>query len=205
MARPRGNPNLDERSGNGRFVPSIRTAERRAKAAQLRIEGYTPAQIAAMPELGFADARAVREAIRIVRDEAIREPGEELIRIELERLDAQLVRLNGLEVKARKVLEAHHIVVNNGRVIHHPDTGQPMEDDAPILQAIDRLVKIEDARNRNAERRAKLTGIEAAVKVDATVHEVSQQDLELQEMLREAKARVAAQEEALRDGPGGEG
>jgi hypothetical protein len=161
MANPRGNPHTDERSGNGRFIPSMRTADRNAKAARLRIE--------------------------------------------LERLDAQLVRLNGLEAKARKVLEAQHIVVNNGRVIHHPDTGQPMEDDAPILQAIDRLVKIEDARNRNAERRAKLTGIEAAVKVDATVHEVSQQDIELQEMLREAKARVAAQEEALRDGPGGEG
>jgi hypothetical protein len=79
-----------------------------------------------------------------------------------------------------------------------------MEDDAPILQAIDRLVKIEDARNRNAIRRAKLTGIEAAVKVDATVHEVTQQDLELQEMLREAKARVASQEEALRNISGGE-
>jgi predicted transcriptional regulator len=201
MGNPPGNPN-DDRSGNGRFTPSMKTAERRAAAARLRIDGYTTAQIADM--LGFTDAKAVSEALRAVRDAVIREPGEELIRIELERLDAQLIRLNGLETKARKVLEARHITVNNGRVILHPDTGEPMEDDAPVLQAIDRLVKIEDARNRNAERRAKLTGIEAAVKVDATVHEVSQQDLELQEMLRDAKARVAAQEEALRDSSGGE-
>jgi hypothetical protein len=196
-----GNPHQDSRSSNGRYVPSLATAQRNAQAAQLRIDGYSHAQI--REKLGYSSNNAVTEALRAVRKEVIREPGEELIRIELERLDAQLVRLNGLEAKARKVLEADHIVVSNGRVIIHPDTELPMQDDAPILQAIDRLVKIETARNHNAERRAKLTGIEAAVKVDATVHEVTQQDLELQEMLRDAKARVAAQEEALRDGADG--
>lgn len=198
MANPRGNPNNDDRSGNGRFTPSMKTADRRAKAAWLRIEGHTPAQIAAMPELGFTDARAVNEALRAAREAAIREPGEELLRIELERLDAQLLRLNKLEARARKVLDAHHIVVNNGKVIYHPETNQPMEDDAPILQAIDRLVKIEDARNRNAERRAKLTGIEAAVKLDTTVHEVDAKDIELAELIREAQARNAAQEARIK-------
>ncbi|OOQ47304.1 hypothetical protein AFM16_31685 [Streptomyces antibioticus] len=151
-----------------------------------------------MPELGFTSAQAVNEALRAVREAAIREPGEELIRIELERLDAQLLRLNGLEAKAREVLDARHIVVNNGKVIYNPATDAPMEDDTPVLQAIDRLVKIEDARNRNAERRAKLTGIEAAVKVDATVHEVTQQDIALQEMVAEMRARNASVVDHLR-------
>ncbi|MER5750633.1 hypothetical protein [Streptomyces sp. NPDC002088] len=193
MPNPPGNPNQDRRGGNGRYLASIETAERNAQAARLRSEGYSNTEIAEMVP-GFSNAKAVSEAISTIIRATIREPGEELIQMELQRLDAQLVRLNGLEAKARKVLEARHITVNNGRVILHPDTNKPMEDDAPVLQAIDRLVKIEDARNRNSERRAKLTGIEAAVKVDTTVHEVSQQDLELQEMLREAKARVAAQE-----------
>lgn len=197
------NPNQDFRGGNGRYLASPETAERDAEAARLRVQGYTNSQIA--KKLNFPSGKAVSDSICNLLREIKREPGEELLKIELERLDAQLVRLNDLETAARAVLDARHITVNNGRVIYHPDTEQPMEDDGPVLAAIDRLVKIEDARNRNAERRAKLTGIEAAVKVDATVHEVSQQDLELQEMLREAKARVAAQEEALRDGPGGEG
>ncbi|MEU3281604.1 hypothetical protein [Streptomyces antibioticus] len=196
------NPNQDARSrGNGRYVRTPQTAARDARAAELRAKGWTYQQIA--NELGYAQKRSVAEAIQRVLKTVVKEPAEAVLHFELERLDAELTRLDTLEAAARKVLEARHIVVNNGRVIIHPDTGQPMEDDAPVLQAIDRLVKIEDARRRNGERRAKLTGIEAAVKVDATVHEVTQQDIELQEMLREAKARVAAQEQALRDGTEG--
>src|SRR5690606_2199134 len=61
-----------------------------------------------------------------------------------------------------------HILVNNGRVILDPDTEQPMEDDAIVLQAIDRLVKIEDARRRNAERRAKLNGYDMPLQTEIT-------------------------------------
>ncbi|MBD9700657.1 hypothetical protein IHE56_00830 [Streptomyces sp. ID01-12c] len=192
------NPNPRPRSGKGQYVRTTTAAERDAQAAQLRTQGLTYREIAL--ELGFSDRSNARYAVYRALQDVIREPAEELLKVELERLDNQLVRLNYLETAARKVLNACHITVNNGHVITHPDTGQPMEDDGPVLQAIDRLVKIEDARNRNAERRAKLTGLDAAVKVDATVHEVTQQDLELQEMLRTAKANVAAQEQALRDG-----
>ncbi|WP_093803877.1 hypothetical protein [Streptomyces sp. Wb2n-11] len=43
-----------------------------------------------------------------------------------------------------------------------------MEDDAPVLQAIDRLVKIDDARRRNGERRAKLNGLDMPVKTEVS-------------------------------------
>lgn len=196
------NPNQDARSGKGCYIRTPETARRDAKAAHLRAKGRTYQQIAA--ELGYADKRTAYDAVERALKDIVREPGTAVLYFELERLDAELERLDDLEVSARKVLTNRHIMVNNGRVILHPDTEQPMEDDGPVLQAIDRLIKIEDARRRNGERRAKLTGIEAAIKVDATVHEVTQQDIELQEMVREAKARVAAQEQALRDGPGGE-
>ncbi|KPC91225.1 hypothetical protein ADL27_31505, partial [Streptomyces sp. NRRL F-6602] len=68
----------------------------------------------------------------------------------------------------RQVLGNRHILVNNGRVIIDPETEQPMEDDAIVLQAIDRLVKIEDARRRNAERRAKLNGYDAPLQTELT-------------------------------------
>lgn len=193
------NPNQDSRnSRNGRYIRTPETVERDARAADLRAKALTYQQIA--DELGFADKKGAQRAVERAIEAVIREPGEAVLHFELERLDAELRRLDGLEVKARAVLNARHITVSNGRVIHHPDTGDPMEDDGPVLQAIDRLLKIEDARRRNGERRAKLTGIEAALKVDATVHEVTQQDLELQEMLREAKARVEMQEQQLLDG-----
>ncbi len=197
------NPNQHARSGKGQYVRTPETARRDARAADLRAKGWTYQKIA--DQLGYADKRTAYDAIERALKDVVREPGEAVLHFELQRLDAELERLEDLEVSARKVLTNRHIMVNNGRVILHPDTEQPMEDDGPVLHAIDRLIKIEDARRRNGERRAKLTGIEAAVKVDATVHQVTQQDLELQEMLREAKAQVATQEQALRDGPGGEG
>lgn len=196
------NPNQNVRGRGGRYMPSPETAIRDAKAAEVRAKGRTYQQVA--DECGYASSRSAWEAVQRAIAAVLKEPGEAVLHFELERLDAELLRLDGLEAAARKVLTARHITVSNGRVITHPETGDPMEDDGPVLQAIDRLIKIEDARRRNGERRAKLTGIEAAVKVDATVHEVTQQDLELQEMLRDAKARVAAQEQALRDGTGGE-
>lgn len=51
------------------------------------------------------------------------------------------------------------------------------------------------------ERRAKLLGIDAAVKIDATVTEQpTAQDLELRDMINEAKARIAAEEAELKGG-----
>ncbi|MFC5947062.1 hypothetical protein ACFQH9_02065 [Pseudonocardia lutea] len=67
----------------------------------------------------------------------------------------------------------------------------PEADPELRLKALDRLT-------RAADRRAKLNGLDAPVKADVTVHEVTQQDLELQEMLREAEAANAAQEAALK-------
>lgn len=66
---------------------------------------------------------------------------------------------------------------------------------AGILAVMDRIHKIGD-------RRSKLLGLDAPVKVDATVHEVTQQDLELDELLREAKAQAAAAEQAVKNGAG---
>lgn len=118
--------------------------------------------------------------------------------IVIERLEATHTRLDRLESAALKVLERHHITVNNGRVI--TVDGEPLLDDAPVLAAIDRLVKIEAERVRNGEALRRLLGLDMPVKVDATVHETTQQDLELQEMIRDAKAKVQLEEQRIVDG-----
>lgn len=51
---------------------------------------------------------------------------------------------------------------------------------------------------RAAERKAKVLGTDAPTLVEATVHEVTQEDLALQEMIREAQAADAALEEQIR-------
>lgn len=201
MPNPDGSPHDPTgriRGGNGRFHRDPATITRDAQAATLRSQGHTYQQIA--DELGFGHKSDALTAVNRCINDIAREPAEAALHFELDRLDAQLLRLDKLEAATLKVLAARHITVNNGRVIIHPETGEPMEDDAPVLAAVDRLVKIEDTRRRNGERRARLLGLDAAVKVDATVHEVTQEDVELAELIREAKARTQAEEQQILDG-----
>ena len=191
-------PQDRHRDDKNRFARRPETAARDAEAAILRAQGWTYPAIA--EHLKFADRGNAYHAVQRAIANVLPEPAESILFFELERLDAELERLNGLEEEVRAVLTRRHITVSNGRVILHPETGEPMEDDGPVLQATDRLLKIEEARRRNGERRAKYTGIEASIKVDATVHEVTQQDIELQEMIREAKAKVQLEEQKLLDG-----
>lgn len=140
-------------------------------------------------------------AKELVREEAARRVDpkvDEWRAMELGRLDASLERLKGLEDAARRVLQREHITVNNGRIIVLD--GSPLPDDGPVLAAIDRLIKVEDARQRNSESRRKLLGLDAPAKFDAQVTEVTQQDLELQEMIRDAKAAVQMEEQQIIDG-----
>lgn len=48
------------------------------------------------------------------------------------------------------------------------------------------------------ERRSRYLGLDAPERADVTVHEVSEQDVELAAMIREAKAKVAVDEQHLR-------
>lgn len=190
------NPNQEARTSQGRYVRTVEGTERDIEAARLHAHGYTDGMIAQM--LGYPSPRACGEGRRKVLKEMQQAPAAEIVQVELQKLDMELVRLEGYERKIHAVLESRHITVSNGRVIINPDTEQPMEDDGFVLQAIDRLVKIEDARRRNAERRAKLLGLDAAVKVDATVHQMTQEDIELAELVREAQAKNAVEEARIK-------
>jgi hypothetical protein len=64
-------------------------------------------------------------------------------------------------------------------------------DDGPILKAIETLLRV-------AERRARLLGLDVPVKANVTIRHVDPGDLALQEILVEARARQAAEEDALK-------
>jgi hypothetical protein len=145
-------------------------ADRRAQLVKLRLAGvkFDDPRIL---NLGYSSRQAAsKDMIRALEEHREEEAAavSAYRQQENERLDGELERLESLEAAAHTVLRNRHIMVNNGRVILHPDTNEPMEDDAPVLQAIDRLVKIEDARRRNGERRAKLNGLDMPVKAEVT-------------------------------------
>lgn len=94
----------------------------------------------------------------------------------------QLARIQLERQALLDILAAHHVVVSNGHIVSeivghyplktdngedHPLAGQPifgepLVDSAPVMQAVDRLIKLDD-------QEAKLVGAYAATKIDATV------------------------------------
>lgn len=115
----------------------------------------------------------------------------------LDRIEAALPRLEKLERAAIEVLERHHVTVNNGHVIKLDD-GEPLLDDGPVLAAIDRLIKIEAEREKNTAALRKLFGLDAPARVDATITEVTREDVALQELVAEMRAKNANVIEGLR-------
>lgn len=122
--------------------------------------------------------------------------------LELARLEAALERLHNMEESVRTVMARKHITVNNGRVIRafNPDSGEeePIEDDTFVLQAVDRLNRIEEQRRKTSDSICRLLGLNAPTRIEATVTETTQQDIELQEMVAEMRAKNATVAEGLR-------
>jgi transposase len=151
------------RGVKGRYEHTMADAERDATAARLRARGLTYRRIAA--ELGV-DVATAHRAVKRALEATVAEPAAEVRQLELERLDTELERLAELEERVREVLEAKHVTVQHGAVVQLD--GQPLPDDGPVLAAADRLLKIEDARRRKGERRARLLGLDAPQKVETS-------------------------------------
>jgi hypothetical protein len=152
---------------------TIEHVERDAQAARLRAQRLTYEEIA--QRLGYADRGEAHHAVRRALSEAIREPATELLHIELATLD-KLAR------EAWAVLERKHVTISQGRVVKLD--GTPVDDDGPTLAAIDRLLKVHEARR-------KLLGLDAPVKTEVEVTFSGDFDLD-QELTAFARGAAAA-------------
>lgn len=138
------NPNQEARSSQGKYVRTIEAAERDAEAADMYANRYTYQQIA--DALGFASKsgafNAVHRAINSVTAKAGRRAADR------READAQC-REQELELlweAAMEVLESHHVIVSNGRVVELD--GQPLTDHGPALQAVAELRRINESRRK---------------------------------------------------------
>lgn len=183
---PRDMPDADkrprrqaERNGRGRFLKTEESAQRDAQALRLKARGLSLDQIS--DRLGYGSGANVSRAL----DRAV-----QLIVGPDARLyyEQQMLTLDDLTVKVYDILDGEHPLVSEGRVVKDED-GNAYTDPDMTLKATDRLLRI-------LERRAKLLGLDAAVKLEATVHQVTEQDVELAELLREAKVKLAQERDA---------
>lgn len=195
-------PHDRTRDGRGHYIRVLTTVERDAEAAKLRARGHTYDQIAT--ELGYADRSNARDGVMRCLDATVAEPAAAVRELELRRLDY-------LWRKGLEVLERQHVTVSHGKVIRREvgrerdDTGtvvldgegkpipiyEDLLDDDPALRAIAVLVKI-------SERRARLQGLDTPVRADLTIHTVDPTDLAIAEIIRDAQAKNALEEAALK-------
>lgn len=169
------------RDGNGRFDRDPETARRDAEACRLRAQNLSYRQIAA--ELGV-DVHTAYDAVQRGLRDTLQEPADEVRRLELERLDE-------LAQQARKVMLGTHYLINQGNVVRLTRRGAPLEDDGPVLAAIDRLLKIQ-------ERRARLLGLDAPQRVSIDAQNLGE---EIRDLIA---ALVTGDEEDLDEGQAAE-
>lgn len=189
---------------NGRFVGSEENLARDAEALRLRSRGWTYQQIA--DELGYYDRRTAYRAVEQALKDTLQEPAENLRKLEVDRLD-EMYR------HALAVVERQHVAISQGRVVRRkipildsageqvmdPHTDEPMFryeevlDDAPLLAALDRLLKIQ-------ERRARLLGLDAPAR--SRVEVVTQDQIEV--AIENLERQIAERERELANGVPGQ-
>ena len=142
------------RSGKGRFVPSIKTAARDFDAAEMRVRGRRLQEIA--DELGYASRGHAHDGITRAFAALPSEEDRDARRLDLERLDR-------LIAKAWDVMDRAHVAYSNGQVVRRrtgryeldddgferlDDKGariplyEEVLDDGPLLAAIDRIERL---------------------------------------------------------------
>jgi hypothetical protein len=150
MGATHGPRNTDRTRSTQRFIRTPDTAERDAEACRLRVQGLTFDAIA--KQLGYEHRSSAQRAVERCLAATVAEPAAHLRAVSLQRLDAALAIV-------WKIMEGRHVAVSHGRVVLDPATGEPLVDHGPNLQAIDRVVRLE-------ERRARLLGLDAPVRVE---------------------------------------
>jgi hypothetical protein len=128
--------------------PSLAVMERDAQSADLYRRGLSYRQIA--KQLGYRSPQSVGDAIRRHARTTAADTlaGPEALQVMLDRL--QDYRRLAWRVATSK----HYATTASGQVALHPVTGDPLLDDAPVLHALDRLLRFDD-------HEAKLCGLYA--------------------------------------------
>lgn len=171
-----------QRDGKGRYLEHPGSAERDAEALRLRSRGRTFQEIS--DALGYGGEGNAHNAIKRRVAALQQEHADEVYAQQIE-------NLGNMRRAVYEVLEKNHVVVQQGKIIMTP-LFDPLIDYKPVLEAVDRLLKIED-------RFAKLHNLDQhTVKVDVTVQ--NETDAAIRALLDDMEQRVKAQEEEIRRG-----
>jgi hypothetical protein len=154
---------------NGKFIRNDAAVARDAEAAKLRGQGLSYRAIARQME--YASVSSAHDAVQRAFRDTLAEPAEQARAVEL-------ARLEDAHDAALTVLLREHITVSHGRVVKDDD-GNVIIDDAPVLQAVDRIRAL-------SESRRKLLGLDAPSRVSVDAEHLGQEVADLLNALTEA-------------------
>ncbi|MEU1787102.1 hypothetical protein ABZ553_14755 [Streptomyces sparsogenes] len=120
-------------------------------------------------------------ACQLVREEAAR------------RVDPKIDEWRAIQIERLEGVLRDHRALRDA----HWDRAMGTDEKAPEVTAALAVDRALNGISRTVEQESKILGIHVT-KIEAQVTEVTQQDLEMQEIIAEAKAKVAAEEAALR-------
>lgn len=148
---------------NSKPITDLNTAEIEAQVVALKRQDLTFRQIA--DRLGVATMTAHR-AFQRAKQRVIEATDFDTRTY----INGQLAGIEASREILREILAAHHVVISNGHVVSEiigrdadgtPQYGDPYTDDAPVMAAIDRLVKLDAQEAQllglNAEQKTSLT------------------------------------------------
>lgn len=139
----------DREYGNRRH----QSAQLRARIVELRDEGLTFREIAAEVNRDVHSTWThYQKAMRDIPAPMVAAHAEQVAN----RREEQLRRIDMEREAVLEVLAARHVTVSNGKVMYEDDA--PILDDAPVLAAVDRLIKLDD-------QEAKLLGLNAKTEI----------------------------------------
>jgi len=128
----------------------------RARIVELRDEGLTFREIAAEVNRDVHTTwNHYQKAMRDIPAPMVAAHAEQVAN----RREEQLRRIDMEREAVLEVLAARHVTVSNGKVMYEED--RPILDDAPVLAAVDRLIKLDD-------QEAKLLGLNAKSEVNVS-------------------------------------
>lgn len=139
-----------------------------ARVADLRDQGLTYRAIGTALDISAATAWRYHEAwLKDLRrgDPDIQERAKEALRYQHDMITRERERLELERTAAVEVLTARHLTISNG-VLIRDENAIPLEDDGPVLSALDRLQGIRDRLLKLADHEAKLLGLYAEKKLE---------------------------------------
>lgn len=153
---------------------SAETMERDAQALALHRDGKSYREIAR--EVGWKNPASAFEGVRRAIADQHRLGTADKRAVEEERLD-RLVRVFDQIVRTE-----HYATSASGNVVLHPDTGEPLRDDAPAVQAGTALLRV-------SESRRKLLGLDAPKQVEVrTIDTIDARLIELADQMEQVES-----------------